>query len=126
MTFEWGRTAGRAKVDGPRIFADEKHPRAFGAAMAMNRAYATRDLSQYCQWTLKSLKTGQSYIGICDGRAELDCQPTSGSFGAFVAGFGEWTGGRCHSSGQLRYWNRGASLGKWATTGNPGGILGAS
>ena len=74
MTFEWGRTAGRAKVDGPRIFADEKHPRAFGAAMAMNRAYATRDLSQYCQWTLKRLKTGQSYIGICDGRADLDCQ----------------------------------------------------
>ena len=62
----------------------------------------------YCKWTLLRLKTGQSYIGICDGRADLGCQPTSSSFGAFVAGFGEWTGGRCHSSGQLRYWHRGA------------------
>ena len=84
------------------------HLRAFGAGMSMD-ACATGIRSQ---WTLKRVRRGKTALGICDGlHANLDGQPTSGAFGGFVAGFGEFTSGRRSPNalqGELRCTNRGA------------------
>ena len=116
MGFQWGRIAGRVSIDGLRILAREPipvdglDPRAFGAAMSMDDC-ATGARSR---WTLKRVKCGMSYLGICDGlHADLDSHPTSSSFGGFVAGFRVFSNsssGRTSRrlQGELRYSNRGA------------------
>ena len=91
MGFQWGRIAARVSIDGLRIFAREAilvdglHTRVFGAGVSMDDCA----IGARIPWTLKRVKCGSSCLGICDGlHAELKSQPTSSSFGGFVAGFG--------------------------------------
>ena len=98
MNFQWGRTAGCIRIDGPNIFADAGGKTRVGAALSMQAC-----VNGSCSWTLGRISSGgiaSDYLGVCiDTRFSYPSAPASSAFNGFVVGFRS----SAKSGGELRY-----------------------